>query len=339
MPCSRAISTLRLVTALAAAASLLVTWPLWQARTAPPTLPLVELPLPFGVLLLTTLAFALWRPLAGALAFVAVLTAAMLADQLREQPQVISLAVLLFAAAPVRGAARLGAVHLIALWLWSGLGKLTSPAFLSTGAAWLFELEPGTRSALATTAAVLLGCAEVALALLAIAPRTRRFAAWTGAILHAGAFVYLALVRTTNMAVWPWNLALAVAAIVLLARVDGPLLGDRKLQGPLPRIAAIAAVVLPLGFHAGFVDAPFAHQVYCMNEPAATWQAADGDLQSQGLVRELGVFVPGVVRVQIAWFTACSVPGECLVIEERRPIAKFLRGGDRLVRHRSEDRR
>lgn len=339
MPPPRAVTALRLAIVLAAAASLLVTWPLWQLRTEPPMLPLVALPLPFGSMLLATLAFALWRPLAGALLHAAVLTAAMLADQLREQPQMISLAALLLAVAPVRGGARLGAVHLIALWLWSGLGKLTSPTFWSTGAAWLLALEPGTSSALATTAAALLGLTEIALAALAIAPQTRRLAAWTGALLHGGAFVYLAFLRDTNVAVWPWNLALASAAFVLLGQIQGPLLGDRKLDGPLPRIAALAALVLPLGFHAGFVDAPFAQQVYCMNEPAATWQRADGDLQSQGLVHELGVFVPGVLRIQEAWFHACARPGERLVIEERRPIAKLLRGGDRLLHHRSEDRR
>jgi len=86
---------LRHVTAAAQAATILLTWPLWQLRTSPPHLPWLDLPqLPFGPLLLGSLALTLWRPLAGAALHSLLLILAIACDQLREQPQVLSLALL-----------------------------------------------------------------------------------------------------------------------------------------------------------------------------------------------------------------------------------------------------
>src|SRR5690606_13116563 len=97
MPPTRDLATLRLGVAAAAAGSYVLTWPLWQSRAEPPHLPLLPLPLPFGLLLLATLALALWRPRPGTLLHAGLLALAMLADQLRLQPQALSFAVLLFA--------------------------------------------------------------------------------------------------------------------------------------------------------------------------------------------------------------------------------------------------
>ncbi len=332
MPPTRDLATLRLGVAAAAAGSYVLTWPLWQSRAEPPHLPLLPLPLPFGLLLLATLALALWRPRPGTLLHAGLLALAMLADQLRLQPQALSFAVLLFATAPVRGAAQVGALHLTALWFWSGLGKLVSPDFLREGGAFLLGIEPGAHPVLATAVAAALGLFELLLAVLAAVPRTQPFAARVGASFHLVIFVWLALVRDTNVAVWPWNLALAASAWVLLGAARGPLLGDRATAGPLPRAFAALAVVLPLGYHAGFVDAPFAQQVYVQNGPRATWLRADGRVEPVGLVPGLGVFVPPVPRIQAAWFAAVAQPGDRMAIEERRPLAKLCGRGDRLLR-------
>lgn len=114
-----------------------ITWPLWQVRLDPPPLPLWPLPaLPFGGVLLATLAVVLVRPRLGAVLHAALVLLAVVADQTREQPQVLSLAFLLGATAFPRQRA-IDALHLAALWCWSGLGKLLSPRFLAEDGAWL----------------------------------------------------------------------------------------------------------------------------------------------------------------------------------------------------------
>src|SRR5688572_17005835 len=86
------------------AASVLLTWPLWQVRrndALPPNLPALDLALldslqmPCGELLLATLVIALIWPRMGAYCHAAVLAASILLDQMRIQPEFISLAILL----------------------------------------------------------------------------------------------------------------------------------------------------------------------------------------------------------------------------------------------------
>ena len=73
----------------AMALTIVITWPLWQARLSPPNLPLVPfLPeLSFGPLLLGSLALALALPRTGFLVHVVLLVAALTFDQIRCQPQ------------------------------------------------------------------------------------------------------------------------------------------------------------------------------------------------------------------------------------------------------------
>jgi hypothetical protein len=328
------IVLLRFVVVAAQATTLVLTWPLWQVRTSSPQLPWFYVPqVPFGALLLASLALAVWRPIAGTLLHSALLATAIACDPLREQPQVLSLALLLAATVPLRGAATVGALHIAALWFWSGLGKLCSERFLHDGGAWLLAQSAAPTTWLATAAAVAVGSGELLLAIGVLVPRTRRRAAWLGGLAHLTVLSYLSpLGRDCNPAVWPWNLALAVAAPVLLASRDGTRLGSLAHAGPAPRAAAALFVLLPLGYHAGWVDAAFAQQVYVMNEPVATWLRADGRVERIGLVPELQVFVPPVPRVYAAWFARHGRIGDQLVITEPRPLARWLGARDRLLR-------
>ncbi len=328
------IVLLRHVVAAAQATTILTTWPLWQLRTSPPHLPWFDVPqVPFGALLLGSLALAMWRPLAGVLLHSVLLALAIVCDQLREQPQVLSLALLLAATLPVRGAATIGALHVAALWFWSGLGKLCSERFLHDGGAWLLAQSPEHTTWLAPAAAATLGGAELLLAIGVLIPRTRRAAAWTGGLAHLAVLCYLSpLGRDCNPAVWPWNVALAVAAPVLFANRSDALLGTRTNEGLAPRIAAILFVLLPIGYRAGFVDAAFAQHAYVMNEPIGTWLRAFGRVERIGMVPELNVFVPPVPRVYAAWFEQTAQRGDQLVITEPRPLARWFGAHDRLLR-------
>ncbi|HEX6810614.1 MAG TPA: hypothetical protein VF384_03220 [Planctomycetota bacterium] len=320
---------LRLVVVAAEATTIAVTWPLWQVRETPPLLPLCELPpLDFAAPLLACLALALRWPTLGALLHTVVLALAMLADQTREQAPFVSFAILLWAAAPHRGAVAVGALHLIALWFWSGLGKLTSPGFLGHGGAWLLGSDAGEPTAAGIAVAVALGLAELLLAVAACTSRWRTRAALAAALLHLGILAFL-VARGANAAVWAWNAALAVAAPLLLRAAPvpaWPVPGTR-----VPRIAAVAFVLLPLGFHAGAVDAPFAMQVYTRNEPRAVLLGAGGRSERVLYLSELRVPLPPVPRIQRQWFLRSGRRGERLALLEPRPLARWLGARDELL--------
>jgi hypothetical protein len=293
------------VVVLAQAATLGVTWSLWQAREEPALLPMVAMPswLPasFGVPLLASLLVALRWPRLGASLHALLLALAMVADQTRLQPQLLSMALLVWATSSSRSARVVGALHLIALWFWSGLGKLTSVYFLTEGGAWLLGCAPDDAGATGVL-------------------RWRGGAAIAAVSLHVGIAVFLSpLGRDANPAVLPWNVALAAAAPSLLAALPAATAWPWALPGHIaPRVAALLCLVLPVGFHLGWVDAPFALQVYTLNA-------------SRELPR-LRVQLPPVARVQRAWFEHEAQPGDQLVLRDVRPLALLWGGHDELVR-------
>lgn len=331
-----AMTMLRQVVVAAQATTIAITWPLWQPRTSPPLLPVAALAnapaLSFGAALLASLLVTLRWPRTGALLHSLLLGAAMLFDQTREQPQLLSLALLLWATVPGATPRALGAAQIIALWFWSGLGKLCSPRFLTEGGAFLVGLPAGSESTSGTVLAIALGCAEIALAVLALMPRWRRHAGIAGCLLHAGILLVLSpLGRNLNPSVWPWNAALMFAAPILLgaAPTTTPAAGGARIARRC--VAGFLFALLPLGFHAGCVDAPFASQVYTLNEPRALVLHADGASTRVGLLPDLRVFVPAVPRIQLAWFERSARTGDRLVLLEPRPLARWLGAGDRLI--------
>jgi hypothetical protein len=115
------------------AATIVITWPLWRVHETSPMLPALPLPaLPLGPALLVSLALVLVRATGGTVLHSALLVYAMLIDQTRIQPEIVSLAVLLWGTFPSPDAKLVGRTHLIALWSRAGLSKLLSPEFLVT---------------------------------------------------------------------------------------------------------------------------------------------------------------------------------------------------------------
>jgi uncharacterized membrane protein YphA (DoxX/SURF4 family) len=334
MPSHERIHALRWAAIAAQAAAILVTWPLWQARAEPPLLPVhpvLALPaVSFGPWLLGSLALVAVRPAVGIAAHCVLLALALLADQIREQPQVLSIALLLVATLPSRGARAIGVLHLAALWFWSGLGKLTSARFLGHGGQWLLlgDGDPASTPA-GVAAAIALGLGELLLGAAVLLPRARLVAAWCGAALHAGALVLLAA-RGWNVAVWPWTALLAFAAPVLLR---GETAGLRVLlaRGRAVRVAAVAFAALPIGFHVGLVDAPFAQQAYTANGCHAVVLRASGRVESAGELGGVRVLLPPVPRIVEAWFAATASPGDRMILVDDRPLAALTGARERVV--------
>ncbi len=320
---------LRLVIVLAQAATLLVTWQLWQPRESLPNLPLWDLPfwdLPqahFGEVLLLSLALVIPWPRLGIALHLGLLAAAMLADQLREQPQVFSLAFLLLTTWPGAGLAPVARVHLSCLWLFSGSGKLLSERFLDEGGEWLAS-GLGLSGA-GTQLAILVGAVELLVGALLWWPRLARTALLAGAALHAGIFLFLTSLGPDqgNVAVWPWNLALITTCLSL---ASDRFHGVRHLgrMGPLARVCTVLLMLLPLGYSAGVVDSMFSHRVYTLTHPVVIVSDTEGRLREVRRVRELHIALPTDPRIATAWFRATARPGEKLFLLEDRWLPPLL---------------
>ena len=125
-------------------ATLWITWPLWQVRDSPPMLPALSLPaFDLGWPLICSLLLVLVAPLPGMTIQTILLLYAVLIDQTRLQPEVVSLLFLLWGTMPNPTAKGFARAHLLTLWLFAGFHKLLSPAFMNDTARLLtgFPLE------------------------------------------------------------------------------------------------------------------------------------------------------------------------------------------------------
>ena len=118
-----------IVCVIAQLATICITWPTWEVRQFPINLPWIPgLPqIPFGILLIASLGMVLIAPRKYGLPIhLLVLLAAVLTDQFRCQPQVISITVMMMACVwkPIR---QLCIWYLVSLWLWTGIHKALSP--------------------------------------------------------------------------------------------------------------------------------------------------------------------------------------------------------------------
>jgi hypothetical protein len=112
-------------------ATLVITWPLWQTHRSPPMLPALPLPaFDLGLILLGSLVVVLFAPRRGVVLHSVLLIYAMLIDQTRMQPEIVSLAFLMWGTLPNPNLQAVGRAHVVALWLWAGLNKLLSSGFL-----------------------------------------------------------------------------------------------------------------------------------------------------------------------------------------------------------------
>ena len=312
---------LRLVLVIAQGAMIAVTWPLWQARTDIANLPVIDgLPQTAVVwALLATLVLAVARPREGIVAHVLVLTYALLADQMRLQPEWISVAVLLVATGPWRLARTLGWAHLGSLWLWAGVAKLTSAGFEGSTARIVADnIGFGGLAPLLTWAIPLF---EVALGVAVARAAWRTYAIGPAVLLHLGAIV--ALRMGFDWEIFWWNLALVAASLVLLRPERGRGLRSRSgsrltatTSAGLRTALMVGLYVYPAGMYLGLVDPYLGYSLYTGGTPTA--DVCDGNGCSRYAVNisgaAIGTPVPTAPRIFEAWFQSICRPGDELRI-------------------------
>jgi hypothetical protein len=254
------------VAAVAQIVTLRWTWDLWSNRSAPPNLPVVEMlsSVSWGPLLVVLCIATAVVPRWGGPAFGIALALACLGDQMRLQPGVLSVAVLMIAPAFGEGGRAIARWHLCSLWLWAGLHKMLSPGWNWLGASFIAESlgQPGWRELIA----VMVPLSELVLGITAMWSRLWKVTGVGAVLLHVGVLVSLSpIFGDWNSSVWPWNATVAVAApLLFLAQREGA-------EFPTRAIKAVAAVLLayPALFYVGLVDAYISHNLYSANTASA----------------------------------------------------------------------
>lgn len=316
------LDALRAALAFVQAAMVCTSWSLWQARTLPANLPVADwLPsIPVGWLLLACCVLVVVRPREGIVANAVVLVVAISMDQLRLQPELVSVAVLLAATGPWRLSRTLGWGALASLWVWAGLGKALSAGFGPIAELATSRLGVGGLAGLAEWA---IPIGELSLGIAVLVPVARRWAGWAGAALHLVAPFALAIgVRSP---IFWWNLGLAAASIVLLA-LDAPSPDPRPAPAPaVARALVVGLFAYPVLAYVGTIDPYLGHHLYSGDVPTATVCSADGcsDFGILATRGALGVPIPPSTRMFERWFLAGCTPGEELRVtgmELRAPL-------------------
>ncbi len=317
------VSFIMFVVCLAAMAlTIAVTWPLWQARSTPPNLPLVSfLPqISFGPLLLGSLALALALPRAGFLVHVVLLLAAIACDQIRCQPQVFSLPILM-AACLFRDFRMVGCWFLVALWFWAGTHKLLSPEWLGPGA-WtvLTELGFAKASQWYREFAWVVALGEIALAIVAV--WKPRWGAFFCLALHLGIAAIL-IGMDWNFSVLFWNLAMAFVGCWLLSdwgQRRQSTVGQQKIW---PRIwwqqaLVIGLLISPAGFYSDYMPSFLSHTLYSDNLVKGMVTTDRGPVEIETW-DTLHVPIPKTRGILRDYFSSIAKPGEKLHLLDPRP--------------------
>jgi len=357
---------LRVLLALMQALAIGLTWHLWQVRTAAgdaPNLPIIEsawirhIQIGFGWPLMLSLVLAVAWPIVGIPAHAGLLVLAIWLDQMRIQPEFVSVAILLVGTLPGEGPRRLARCHLISLWLWAGVHKLLSAAYFEDSGPRMWT---DTIAGLPLDAAVALAWAtalfELGLGITALVARMRRLVPWLAALLHLGILLSL-LVQRWNPAVWPWNLAVIAAAIGLFGREPEAATRAQEIRDTKPwlarswNVAAVVALLHPGLYYFGLADGYVSWCVYSSNTPSAAHYAAgfeprideailggeslppaeldDALAHASGVDLQfkhyaaLNVPFSPAPRLFRQYFRHVGQPGELLVIEDPRPMAAW----------------
>lgn len=321
---------LRWIVVVGQAVTLLVTYRLWQVREAVPHLPMFDVldSMQFAPLwpLLASLVVVLARPLIGIALHSTLLLVAIALDQMRIQPEVISMAILLWGTLAWRGAGMIARAHLISLWFYAGFHKAVSPAYWdaagTTGVERTFPEIPQLL-AWAITAAVPL--TEMALAALILWPRSRKIAAWSACALHVVIFLSLAL-SNWNQAVWAWNLVLAAAGPLMFAWWRESTWADLRASRRVVQAAIVFLLISPAGYYLGWIDAYLAHCLYASNTPTAEIVPYGEDASKQltrrllgyQMIDELNVPFPPTHRLYEQYFDRIKLLGDQMRIIDRR---------------------
>jgi hypothetical protein len=306
------------VAAVGLAATVLVTWPLWSGRrTSPPMFPAIAwlsswecAPVVIALCVAAVVAPKLAREAAGACAAVVVI--AMLGDQVRIQPEVASLALLL-AVLPWGATGRaIARWHLGSMWLWAGLHKALSLQWSVDGAAFIADSLHVERFRWVVALAV--PAMEIALGLASLVPRLWPAVRLGGLALHLGIFVTLSpMFADWNRAVWAWNLALAVVAVLVFHRRAD----EQLVAGRLVAVVAAVLVLSPALFYVGSIDAYLSHNLYSSNTPVAVACGPDGSCVGFDTVEDLEVPLPPEPRLFRRWFDEACRPGTVLYVTGR----------------------
>ncbi|WP_235990853.1 DoxX family protein [Bremerella alba] len=300
------------VAVVAQAATILITWPLWQVREAPVHLPLVDLPqIPFGGWLLATLVLVLIRPRMGLAVHAASLLLAFGFDQYRTQPQVIANAVLMLAAVENVGVV-IVRWFLASLWLWAGTHKLLSPDWFSFGSWNMVSSLHVNPEDFQMLFAYGVSLGEVTVGLLAIF--RPRWAAIPCALMHVGIVIFLSpLFYDHNESVMPWNLATAVVGSWVMWNAP-----SIRPQLRWEWILAGLLLMYPAGFYVGWVDHGIASVLYSNHLPEGMITTPNGAAKISGW-GDLYVPFPNERRLLVQYFERSSQPGDKLHLSEPRP--------------------
>ena len=301
------------------ATTVLLTWPLWQARDFPPLLPVADLPqCNFGWPLLAACGLLAALPRLGLATCWIGFSLAMLLDQTRIQPQVISMLMLSLATINWQPGVLVARASLASLWLFAGIHKLISPAYYRFFVPWLLGCQWDSAAGVAVAASLALG--EIALGIGCLVPATRRLVAFGGVLLHLAALVLLSPIGLEwNSAVWPWNLALAAASLAIVLPWGGWALGECWQESPdWVKAWAVGLLVMPLGYYVGIVDAYLAGCVYAYNTQRAFICTAFDRTDMGGLEKILNVPLPPAPRLFKAFFLQVGRAGTWVEIEDPR---------------------
>ena len=301
------------------AATIVVTRHLWQAHTTPPTVPLLDLArVPVTVPLLAALVAVLVRPVGGWICLVVVVVAAIVLDQTRIQPEIISLTILIGATLPVRGARLVGQAAVVSIWFWAGLNKALSTGWEDVASTLASDAgNAGLKVAFYWTTPAL----EMAAGLLLTIRRTRPVGVVLAVLLPVGVLLTLSPLGdgvSRNTAVWPWNVALAASALVLFTkRFDHRT--DRLRRSPRWALAAAGVLlVVPVGWYLGIFDSYLTYQLYTGNTRTAEICAPDGTCRTNEFdTASLNVPLPPEPRIYRSIFEKTCQPGETLVLHPR----------------------
>ncbi|PQO41847.1 hypothetical protein C5Y96_00295 [Blastopirellula marina] len=303
---------LLMVAVVAQAATILITWPLWQVRDTPVHMPLIDLPqISFGGWLLVTLIVVLGRPRMGLAVHAASLLLSFVFDQYRTQPQVIANAVLMLAAVESVGPV-IVRWFLASLWLWAGTHKLLSPDWFSFGSWYMVKSLHVDPEDFQMLFAYGVSLGEIAVGLLAIF--RPRWAAIPCVLMHGGIVAFLSpLFYNHNFSVIPWNLATATIGCWVMWNAP-----SNRPQFRWEWITAALLLVYPAGFYLGLVDHGIASVLYSNHLPEGMVTTHEGSKRIDGW-GDLCVPFPNERRLLTLYFQRSSRPGDKLHLSEPRP--------------------
>ena len=259
---------LLLVAVLAQLLTVCITWEVWQVRSLPPNLPLIEAQqISFGIWVLVSLACVLVAPKQGFWVHVSVVLVASLYDQFRMQPQFLAIIFLMLATIWDWGKVTCR-WFLVSVWLWAGVHKILSPHWFAHASFWILaklDIPVDNAMSIHWFFALSVGLAEVIVGLAAVFKP--KLAAIFCVAMHCSIFVLLCVIDW-NYSVLPWNIATAIVGCWTLWTIARRGKNEVREETARPRrfamnfTLAVVFLVPPAGFYYGLLDHGYASVLY-----------------------------------------------------------------------------